>query len=53
MVSDETVQEFKDAVKSDYGVDLSSEEAAETLRGWVSYFDLLSKIDSRSKGQTS
>jgi len=47
MISDATVQEFRDAVKDDYGVDLSFDEARAVIIGQVSYFDLLAKIDHR------
>ena len=52
MISDATVQEFRDAVKDDYGVDLSFDEARAVIIGQVSYFDLLAKIDHR-KSSTS
>ena len=47
MVSEQTVEEFRDAVKHDHGRDLSFEEARAVLLGWVAHFNLLAKIDSR------
>ncbi|MBI2612805.1 hypothetical protein HYW59_03295 [Candidatus Kaiserbacteria bacterium] len=49
MVSEQTVEEFRNAAKDDYGVDLSFDEAREVLLGWVSYFNLLAKIDHRGR----
>jgi len=49
MVSPETIKEFQEAVKKDYGVVISLQEAEETLRGLVGYYDKLAEIDSREK----
>ncbi|OGL76277.1 hypothetical protein A3E97_05095 [Candidatus Uhrbacteria bacterium RIFCSPHIGHO2_12_FULL_47_12] len=56
MISSTTIQEFRDLAKTDYGRELSFEEAAETLRDLVSYFNLLGRIAHRenldTKGRT-
>lgn len=41
------MKEFRDVVKEEYGEDMSIEEASESLRNIVGYFDLLHKIDIR------
>jgi Asp-tRNA(Asn)/Glu-tRNA(Gln) amidotransferase C subunit len=46
-ISKETIQEFRDVVKEEYGEDMSLEDASESLRNIVGYFDLLHKIDTR------
>lgn len=46
-ISDETIKEFRDVVKEEYGTEMSQEEASEHLRQIVGYFDLLHKIDTR------
>lgn len=46
-ISKETIQEFRDVVKEEYGEDISLEDASESLRNIVGYFDLLHKIDTR------
>jgi hypothetical protein len=53
VISTETVKEFQDAIKDEFGVQLNEKEAGEVLRNWVGYFDLLAKIDSRADGQAS
>jgi len=53
MVSEQTIEEFRDAVKKEYGVVLTQKDASEILLNWVAYFDLLAKIDHRQKVQTS
>ena len=52
MIKEETVRDFQDAIKTDYGVVLDDKDALEVLSNWVAYFDLLAKIDHR-KGSTS
>ena len=47
--SDELVQKFQEAVKTDYGDDISFEDARKVLTGLTSYFDLLAKIYHRMK----
>lgn len=53
MVSEQTIKEFQEAVKVEYGATLTEKEASEILLNWVAYFDLLAKIDHRQKVQTS
>lgn len=48
MVSEATIKEFQEAIKSEFGVDLDEKNAAEVLLNWVAYFDLLAKIDARA-----
>lgn len=48
-VSEATINEFREAVKEDYGRDLGPAEASEILHTLVSYFDLLAKIHHREK----
>lgn len=53
MISPETIKEFQKAVKEEYGVELETAEATKILSDWVTYFDLLGKIDNRKETQTS
>ena len=46
-ISKETILEFQEAVKEEYGRDLSFEEASEITRDLVAYFDTLAKIHHR------
>lgn len=46
-ISAKTIQEFRDVVKEEYGEDMSLEDASESLRNIVGYFDLLHKVDAR------
>lgn len=46
-ISDKTIQEFRDVIKEEYGTEMTQEEASESLRQMVGYFDLLHKIDVR------
>ena len=46
-ISETTIEEFRQAVKEDYGRDIASAEASEVLRTLVGYFDLLAKIHHR------
>jgi len=46
-ISEATIEEFRQAVKEDYGRDLGPPEASEILRTLVGYFDLLAKIHHR------
>jgi hypothetical protein len=50
-ISKETIQEFKDVVKEEYGDDMSLEDASETLHNLVGYFNLLHKIDTRENSE--
>ncbi|MCK5510088.1 hypothetical protein KAI65_00900 [Candidatus Parcubacteria bacterium] len=49
MVSKELIQEFRDIVKAEYGLDLNFEEASKTGNDLVDIFDTLAKIDFCSK----
>lgn len=49
MISDDTYKKFQEAVKKEYGKDLTDKEAREILTGMVNYFDLLAKIHHRSE----
>ncbi len=53
MVSDKTIEKFKQAVKAEYGVTLTEKEAKEILLNWVAYFDLLAKIYHRDQSDKS
>lgn len=53
MISDETIKEFQDAVKDEYGLDLTFKEASDILLGLVNFYDLLAKIDHRDTAQIS
>lgn len=48
MISDQTFKEFQEAVKKEYGKDLTDAEAREVLTNWTNYFNLLAKIHHRS-----
>ena len=52
-LSEETIKDFQEAIKSEFSIVLSRNEAFEVLINWVSYFDLLAKIDSRKEVQVS
>ena len=49
MISDKSIKKFQEAVKKDYGDDLSIEYAGVILSGIVNYFDLLAKLYHRIK----
>lgn len=49
MISQQTFKEFQEAVKQEYGQDLTDKEAEEILTGMVKYFDLLAKLYHRDK----
>ena len=49
MISDKTIQEFKQIMKEEYGVELSDEESREQGETLVKYFDLLIQVDQRNK----
>lgn len=46
-ISDETIQEFRDAIKEEYGADMTWEEATNALHDLVGYFDVLHQIHVR------
>lgn len=49
MISEQTVKDFQEAVKTEYGIQLDPTEAHSVLQNWVGYFDLLAKINFREK----
>ena len=53
MICEQTIREFQDAVKEEYGVVLEFTEATQILEGMVGYFDVLARIDCRDKDQVS
>lgn len=52
MISEETVQEFRDAIKKEYCHNLSVEEAREMITNLVGYFDVLAQINHQDKLDT-
>lgn len=53
MVSDQTIERFREAIKAERGIELSHKEAKDILLNWVAYFDLLAKIYHRDQSQKS
>lgn len=53
MVSEKLIQEFKEIAKSEYGLDLSFEEASKIGNDLVEFFDTLAKINFKSKRKNS
>ena len=51
MISLETTKEFQDAIKEEYGKEVTIEEAVKILADLVAYFDLLAKINHIDSGQ--
>lgn len=47
MISKATIIEFQDALKEEYGKDVTFQEASEMLNDLVAYFDTLMKIQGR------
>jgi len=52
MLSPETITEFKEAIKQDYGKDVTIEEASVILRDLIDYFYTLGSVYSRMKIET-
>ena len=52
-ISEATIEEFRQAVKEDYGKDVGLAEASEILRTLVGYFDLLAKIHHRKQAENN
>ena len=48
-ISEATIEEFRQAVKEDYGKEVGPAEASEILCTLVGYFDLLAKIHHRGQ----
>lgn len=53
MVSDKTIERFREAVKAERGIELSTKEAKAILLNLVGYFDLLAKIYHRDQPRKS
>ncbi len=53
MITEQTVKDFQEAIKAEYGIQLDTTEANAVLENWVSYFDLLAKINHRSKNESN
>ena len=53
MVSKELIQEFRETVKAEYGLDLSFEEASKTGNDLVDIFDTLARIDFEEKREST
>jgi len=51
MVSKALVTEFMEAVREEYGKELSCEDAELILSDLTQYFDTLAKIDRRMRGK--
>ena len=49
MVSKELIQEFMGIAKSEYGLDLSFEEADKIGNDLVEFFDVLARVDFEEK----
>lgn len=49
MLSKKLIDEYKQIIKEDYGVELSDQDAFECATGLVSYVELLMKIDQQTK----
>ncbi len=48
MLNQELIIELKDILKDDFGLSLSIEEVQHIAVRFISYFDLLAKIDSHN-----
>ena len=46
MINKVTITEFHEAIKEEYGKDVTLEEAESILNGLVGYFDVLAKINN-------
>jgi len=49
MLSDESIQKFKEIFKKEYGKEYTDAEAREAAENLVGFFDLLIKVDQRNK----
>ena len=49
MLSDKAIQEYKDVFKKEFGQDLTDKEAREQGERLVKFFEILIKIDQKSK----
>ncbi len=49
MLSKKLIDEYKQIIKEDYGVELSDQDAFECATGLVSYVELLMKIDQQTQ----
>lgn len=49
MLSPKLIEEFKQIMKTEYGVELNDMDARRAVTNLVGYFDLLAKIDYKNK----
>ncbi|MEO8581971.1 MAG: hypothetical protein ABI425_05375 [Patescibacteria group bacterium] len=49
MLSKKLIDEYKQIIKEDYGLELSDEDAHDCATNLVDYFELLMKIDHQTK----
>lgn len=47
LIREETIKQFREAVKEEYGRDISTQEASEILYGIANYLHILGRIDRR------
>ena len=52
MLSKKLIDEYKQIIKEDYGIELSDQDAFECATGLVSYVELLMKIDQQTKTES-
>lgn len=52
VITQATVNKFKEIIETEYKVALSEIEATEILTNLVSYFDLLAKINHRTQSKS-
>lgn len=52
-LSKQSIEEFKQIFKEEYGVEYTDDEAWEASHNLVSFFSLLMQIDQRNKGKNS
>ena len=53
MITEQTVKDFQEVVSTEYDTQLTADEARSVLENWVGYFDLLAKINHRSKSESN
>lgn len=47
MINEATIIEFQDALREEYGRDVTFQEASQMLNDLVTYFDVLMRIEGR------
>tara|TARA_B100000508_G_scaffold122772_1_gene105107 strand:- start:149 stop:310 length:162 start_codon:yes stop_codon:yes gene_type:complete len=52
VITEQTIKEFQEVVRSEYGAELELDVARSVLQNWASYFDLLAKINHRIKTES-